>query len=247
MERWSRAAVADPALAQSLRAAQAEQRALRPELDAGIGGSTRTAVSSVSTRTRRSRSRGRATSSATASSPSFPHRGPTLAVLPDVEVELARQQWQDGNRRVEAARRDHPRYLQLTGQVDTVVAALRRRIGQIFTLAELADAYDGADVWTGDAARRRRPRAMRRRSSRARSPTPRSMSTLAARRTTAREARPARSRSPSWSSSSSGVAVGEALHDSPKPGGSQTLVRTLHPLPLAPAALETVTVTVSNH
>jgi hypothetical protein len=44
-----------------------------------------------------------------------------------------------------------------------------------------------------------------------------------------------------------GVAVGEALHDSPKPGGSQTLVRTLQPLPLAPAALETVTVTVSNH
>jgi hypothetical protein len=44
-----------------------------------------------------------------------------------------------------------------------------------------------------------------------------------------------------------GVAVGEALHDSPKPGGAQTLVRTLHPLPLAPAALETVTVTVSNH
>jgi hypothetical protein len=41
VERWSRAAVADLALAQSLRAAQAEQRALRPELDAGIGGSTR--------------------------------------------------------------------------------------------------------------------------------------------------------------------------------------------------------------
>jgi hypothetical protein len=44
-----------------------------------------------------------------------------------------------------------------------------------------------------------------------------------------------------------GLAVGEALQDSPKPGGSQTLVRTLQPLPLAPAALETVTVTVPNH
>jgi hypothetical protein len=43
-----------------------------------------------------------------------------------------------------------------------------------------------------------------------------------------------------------GVAVGEALHDNPKPGGTQTLVRTLQPLPLAPAARETVTVTVSN-
>ncbi len=43
-----------------------------------------------------------------------------------------------------------------------------------------------------------------------------------------------------------GVAVGEALHDNPRPGGSQTLVRTLRPLPLAPAARETVTVTVQN-
>jgi hypothetical protein len=41
-----------------------------------------------------------------------------------------------------------------------------------------------------------------------------------------------------------GIAVGEALHDNPKPGGTQTLVRTLRPLPLAPAARETVTVTV---
>lgn len=67
-----------------------------------------------------------------------------------MEIELARQQWQDGNRRVESARSDRGRYLQLTGQVDTVVAALRRRVGQIFTLAELAQAYDGADAWTGD-------------------------------------------------------------------------------------------------
>lgn len=66
-----------------------------------------------------------------------------------MDVELARQQWQDGNRRVEEARADRRRYLRLTGQVDTVVAALRQRIGQIFTLAELAEAYDGADVWTG--------------------------------------------------------------------------------------------------
>jgi hypothetical protein len=40
-----------------------------------------------------------------------------------------------------------------------------------------------------------------------------------------------------------GVAVGEALHDNSTPGGTQTLVRTLQPLPLAPAAAETVTIT----
>jgi hypothetical protein len=43
-----------------------------------------------------------------------------------------------------------------------------------------------------------------------------------------------------------GIALGEALHDNPRPGGTQTLVRTLHPLPLAPAARETVTVTTSK-
>jgi len=43
-----------------------------------------------------------------------------------------------------------------------------------------------------------------------------------------------------------GVAVGESLHDNPKPGGTQTIVRTLRPLPLAPAARETVTVTTQN-
>ncbi len=42
VERWTRAAADDPALAASLAAAEAEQRKLRPELDAGIGGATRT-------------------------------------------------------------------------------------------------------------------------------------------------------------------------------------------------------------
>ena len=41
VERWTRAAADDATLAQSLAAAQAEQRRLRPEIDAGIGGSTR--------------------------------------------------------------------------------------------------------------------------------------------------------------------------------------------------------------
>jgi hypothetical protein len=41
VERWTRAAVDDPKLEASLAAAEAEQRAIRPELDAGIGGATR--------------------------------------------------------------------------------------------------------------------------------------------------------------------------------------------------------------
>jgi uncharacterized protein len=41
VERWTRAVAGDPELARSLQKADAEQRAVRPELDAGIGGSTR--------------------------------------------------------------------------------------------------------------------------------------------------------------------------------------------------------------
>jgi hypothetical protein len=41
VERWTRAAEDDPVLARSLEEAQAQQRALRPELASGIGGSTR--------------------------------------------------------------------------------------------------------------------------------------------------------------------------------------------------------------
>lgn len=42
VERWTRAAESDATLAQSLAEAQDEQRRLRPQIDAGIGGSTRT-------------------------------------------------------------------------------------------------------------------------------------------------------------------------------------------------------------
>jgi hypothetical protein len=43
-----------------------------------------------------------------------------------------------------------------------------------------------------------------------------------------------------------GTAFGQALDDETGPEQTQTLVRTLNPLPLAPAARETVTVTVRN-
>jgi hypothetical protein len=45
VERWSRAAAEDPELARSLERANDEQRALRPELDLGIGGARRDAGS----------------------------------------------------------------------------------------------------------------------------------------------------------------------------------------------------------
>ena len=65
----------------------------------------------------------------------------------DVDVELARQQWQEGSRRLEDARSDPQRFARLHREVELVLADLRRRIGQTFTLEELAAAYAGADDW----------------------------------------------------------------------------------------------------
>jgi hypothetical protein len=42
-----------------------------------------------------------------------------------------------------------------------------------------------------------------------------------------------------------GIGVGEALHDQPDVGGTQTLIRTLQPLPVTPLPPETVTVTTT--
>ena len=104
-----------------------------------------------------------------------------------MDLDLARQQWEDGNRRIEAARADPGRYRRLSAQVDVVIAGLRKRVGQIFTLDELAGAYDGADEWARDAARRRRPGGERRATSPAPSRMRRSTPTPAGRRTTARD------------------------------------------------------------
>jgi hypothetical protein len=67
-----------------------------------------------------------------------------------MDLELARQHWQDGNRRVEEARDDRRRYVELVGAIEVVLGQLRKRVGQTFTLGELAHAYDGADAWVRD-------------------------------------------------------------------------------------------------
>ena len=66
-------------------------------------------------------------------------------------VTVARQQWDDGIRRLEAQARDPDAYEVLLAQVEAVTEALRRRIGEHFTLEELASLYDGADSWLLEA------------------------------------------------------------------------------------------------
>jgi hypothetical protein len=66
-------------------------------------------------------------------------------------LEIARQEWEESYRRLEAASGDRRLYLRLLDQVETVLNELRRRIGQTFTLAQLADEYHRADDWARDA------------------------------------------------------------------------------------------------
>jgi len=65
-------------------------------------------------------------------------------------LQTARYQWEEGARRLAEARGDLPRYRQLAALVDAVVDELRRRIGQTFTLGELADAYRGSEEGVRD-------------------------------------------------------------------------------------------------
>jgi hypothetical protein len=64
-----------------------------------------------------------------------------------VAVENARHQWEDGYRRLQELASDRPLHHRLLGQVDVLRDELNRRVGQTFTLAELAAAYQDADRW----------------------------------------------------------------------------------------------------
>lgn len=61
-----------------------------------------------------------------------------------MDVELARHQWEEGEHRIE---RPRPERAVLRAQVELVLRELRKRVGQTFTLAELAAVYDGSDRW----------------------------------------------------------------------------------------------------
>jgi hypothetical protein len=67
-----------------------------------------------------------------------------------VSLPSARHQWDDGKRRLAGEGEDTARSRHLDLLVDAVVGELRRRIGQTYTLGDLAGAYDGADDWVRD-------------------------------------------------------------------------------------------------
>ena len=67
-------------------------------------------------------------------------------------VEHARQQWEDGHRRLQSRAQDRTAYERLYAQVESLLDELRRRVGQTFTLQQLAAVYAGAEQWSREAA-----------------------------------------------------------------------------------------------
>jgi hypothetical protein len=66
-------------------------------------------------------------------------------------LENTRGEWAEGNRRLQAAASDPAQYDRLLAEVELVLEQLRRRVGQTFTLRELASAYVDADRWVQEA------------------------------------------------------------------------------------------------
>jgi hypothetical protein len=73
------------------------------------------------------------------------------------QVEIAKHEWGDGTRRLEAARDDPRRYRQLLELLDVVLGELRKRIGQTYSLRELVAAYGESERWAREVLEERAP------------------------------------------------------------------------------------------
>jgi hypothetical protein len=69
-------------------------------------------------------------------------------MVTEAEVESARRDWADGHRRLLEQAHDSRERERLLAQVEAVGAELRRRVGGIYTLRELAETYVGAEEWS---------------------------------------------------------------------------------------------------
>lgn len=68
-----------------------------------------------------------------------------------LEVDLARRQWEEGSRAFDDVSADPARQELLLLALEAVTDELRRRVGQTFTLHELALEYGRADDWVRTA------------------------------------------------------------------------------------------------
>lgn len=72
-------------------------------------------------------------------------------------LDSTRHEWQEGYRRLQAASGDRLLQRRLQREVEIVLEELRRRVGQTFTLDELAAAYAESDRWAQAALAERDP------------------------------------------------------------------------------------------
>lgn len=77
--------------------------------------------------------------------------------MPADATTLMQQEWEEAGRRVEAERGDRRRYARLLEQVEIVVEELRKKVGQTYTLVELASVYRDAERWAREAVEERAP------------------------------------------------------------------------------------------
>ena len=78
--------------------------------------------------------------------------------MSSIEVVLARGQWEEGSRRFEEASRADAQTQEFhLAALEAVTAELRKRIGQTFTLAELAAVYANAEDWVREAIEEHAP------------------------------------------------------------------------------------------
>jgi hypothetical protein len=62
-------------------------------------------------------------------------------------LDVVRREWEDGYRRYQDLARDRVAADRLSRQLEVVTDELRKRVGQTFTLDQLAVAYQQADEW----------------------------------------------------------------------------------------------------
>lgn len=72
-------------------------------------------------------------------------------------LDVVRSEWEDGYRRFRDLSRDHLTADRLNRQLEVVTDELRKRVGQTFTLEDLATRYSAADEWVRDAVSERAP------------------------------------------------------------------------------------------
>jgi hypothetical protein len=62
-------------------------------------------------------------------------------------LEITRSDWERAHRELEQQKRNPRRYRQLLRAVDAVTEALRARVGQTYSLEQLAAAYSDVESW----------------------------------------------------------------------------------------------------